>query len=639
MYAKGPLLKRITATTLFLAAAMPLSTPAMALAQATEDAPPAGGAALDQVIIATAGAMVLTGILLFFGLGHRSGKVPWLGRLAGFSERVSGLPGWAALPSAIAAGALILAFVGFLWDVSIHIDSGRDEGPLANPSHYLILGGLFGIFTAGFVACVLPMEKPSRSAVRLMGNWYAPLGGVVMTTCAMFALIGFPLDDVWHRIFGQDVTLWGPTHLMLIGGAAMTLIGIAILMVEAGRTQREQHHRELSWIMWLRRVALSGGLLIGLMVFPVEFDFGVPQFRMVFGPMLVMISAGVALVATRLWLGRGAAIGAVLFFLLIRGGVSVIVGPVLGETTPHFALFLVEGLVVEAVFLALPRARPLTLGLASGAGIGTIGLAAEWAWSNVWMPIPWNTELLPEGAIIGFLGAMGGSLIGIWIGERLASDEMPRLRATRAAALASAAIIAVIVGYSANKPALEGVSADVTLADAGPGQVVPTVRVSPADAAEGSEFINVTAWQGGGLVIEELEPTGEPGTFTTAEPVPVGGTWKTMIRISNGNTLSSTPIYLPDDPAIPVEGVPASPSFERTFVADHEVLQREQKDAAGWLTVVAYLVVASIAFALLVMIAWSLHRLAVAIESPRSVAEAARSERRDPSPVPTEVTA
>ncbi len=55
--------------------------------------------------------------------------------------------------------------------------------------------------------------------------------------------------------------------------------------------------------MWLRRVALSGGLLIGLMVFQVEFDFGVPQFRMVFGPMLVMLAAGVGLVATRIWLG------------------------------------------------------------------------------------------------------------------------------------------------------------------------------------------------------------------------------------------------------------------------------------------------------------------------------------------------
>jgi hypothetical protein len=373
--------------------------------------------------------------------------------------------------------------------------------------------------------------------------------------------------------------------------------------------------------MWVRRVALSGGLLIGLMVFPVEFDFGVPQFRMVFGPMLVMLAAGVALTAARLWLGRGAAIGAVLFFLLIRGAVSVIVGPVLGETTPHFALFIVEGLVVEAVFLLMPRARPVVLGLASGVGIGTLGLASEWAWANVWMPIPWASDLLPEGAIIGFLGALGGSLVGVWVGERLASDERPRLRMTRNGALVGAAIIAAIVGYSVNKPAVEGVSADVSLAKEGSGEVVPTVRFSPADAAEGSEFLNITAWQGGGLVIEELKPTGEQGVFTTAEPVPVGGTWKTMVRMSNGNTLSSTPIYLPDDPAIPVEGVPAKPQFEREFVADHEVLQREQKDVAGWLTGVAYLVVAGIALALLVMIAWSLHRLAVSARVPSALAE------------------
>lgn len=632
-------MKRILTVSICAAGATSLLAPALAFAQATEEAPPAGGAAIDQVIIATGAAMLLTGALLYFGLGHRSGKVPWLGRLAAFSERMSGLPGWAALPAAIAAGALLLAFLGFLWDVSIHIDKGRDEGPLANPSHYLILGGLFGIFTAGFVACVLPLEKPSRSAVRIVGNWYAPLGGVVMTTCGMFALIGFPLDDVWHRIFGQDVTLWGPTHLMLIGGAAMTLVGVAILLVEAGRARRARGRRELSWVMWLRRVALSGGLLIGLMVFPVEFDFGVPQFRMVFGPMLVMLAAGVALVATRLWLGRGAAIGAVAFFLVVRGVVAVIVGPILGETTPHFALFIVEGLVVEAVFLALPKARPLTLGLWSGAGIGTIGLASEWAWSNVWMPIPWTSNLLPEGAIIGFLAAMGGSLLGVWIGERLASDELPRMRATRNGALAGAAIVAALVSFSVFKPAAEGVSADVTLADAGQGEVVPTVRMTPADAANEAEFINITAWQGGGLVIEELESTGELGVFTTAEPVPVGGSWKTMIRFSRGNTLSSSPIYLPDDPAIPVEGVPASPSFEREFVADHEVLQREQKDAAGWLTVIAYLVVASIAFALLVMIAWSLHRLAVAIESPRKVAEAPAPERRQRSPLQPKVTA
>ena len=46
-------------------------------------------------------------------------------------------------------------------------------------------------------------------------------------------MIGFPLDDVWHRLFGQDVTLWGPTHLMLIGGAGLSTAGIILLHREA----------------------------------------------------------------------------------------------------------------------------------------------------------------------------------------------------------------------------------------------------------------------------------------------------------------------------------------------------------------------------------------------------------------------
>ena len=597
------------------------------LAQAA--APPAGGAALDQIILATAGAMVMTGALLFLGLGHRSGRVPYLGRVAAFAERVSGMPGWVALPSAVATVSLLTAFLGFLWDVSIHIDEGRDEGPLANLAHYPILGGLFGIFTAGFLACVLPLERPSRSAIRVVGDWYAPLGGVIIAACGMFALIGFPLDDVWHRLFGQDVTLWGPTHLMLIGGAAMTLIGIAILMVEGGRSPSLEGAGQLPpFVLWLRRVALSGGLLIGLMVFYVEFDFGVPQFRMVYGPILVMLAAGVGLVATRIWLGRGAALGAVAFFLLVRGIVAVIVGPVFGQTTPHFALFIVEALAVETVFVALPRARPLTLGLWSGLAVGTFGLAAEWAWTNVWMPIPWNADLLPEGAVLGLLAAVAGSLVGAWVGERLASDDLPRLRATRYGAVAGAIAIFAIVGFALAKPVQEGVTGRVTLADAGPGQAVPTVRISPPAAAESAEFLNVTAWQGGGLVLEPLEPTGEPGTYTAAKPVPVSGDWKTLVRVSRGNTLSAMPIYLPEDPAIPAEGVAATASFERPFVADHEVLQREQKDAAGWLTAFAYIAVALIALGLLVLIAWALHRLAVVCEAPEPVAEAAPKRRQ-----------
>jgi len=113
--------------------------------------------------------------------------------------------------------SIICALFGFIWDVSRHIGNGRDPGPLANPAHYFIIIGLFGVFLAGTLAIVLPYDKPGPAPVRTTRNWYAPAGGVLMAGRGLCAIIGFPLDDIWHRIFGQDVTLWGPTHLM-IGG-------------------------------------------------------------------------------------------------------------------------------------------------------------------------------------------------------------------------------------------------------------------------------------------------------------------------------------------------------------------------------------------------------------------------------------
>src|SRR6185436_18408611 len=156
---------------------------------------PAGGAAIDQVIIATAGAGIATAVLLWLMMGYRNGSNQVLARLAAFSERVSGLPGWAALPTGIAGGTLYVALLGMYWDISLHIDQGRDAGPLANPAHYLILAGLFGIFAAGVLAITLPREgeRPGPSPVRLIEGWYAPVGGLLMVACGGFALIGFPL--------------------------------------------------------------------------------------------------------------------------------------------------------------------------------------------------------------------------------------------------------------------------------------------------------------------------------------------------------------------------------------------------------------------------------------------------------------
>jgi hypothetical protein len=594
------------------------ATAAPAYAQGTQ---PAGGAAIGEVVGASAAALVLTTVLFVLGMGHRTGRVALLGRWAAFSERVSGLPGWAALPAGVATVSLITAVFGMYWDISLHIDVGRDEGPLANPAHYFILVGLFGIFTAGFFAMVLPKERPSTTAVKLGRDWYAPLGGVLVCACGVFALTGFPLDDVWHRLFGQDVTLWGPTHLMLIGGASMTLVGLAVLLVEALRSNASEGRatRERGWAAKARAVALTGGFMLGLSTFQAEFDFGVPQFRFVFQPVLIMLAAGVGLVAIRLWAGRGAALGAVGFFIAIRGGLALLVGPVLGETTPHLPLYIVEALVVEAVALRIPRERPLAFGLWSGLGIGTIGLAGEWAWSHVWMPLPWPSELLPEAAILGFATAVAASLVGAWIGARLAVAPARSSRALRVAAVAGAAGIAAIVAVSLYKPSDEGASARVALTEVGQGAdrtVNATVALDPPDAADDAEWLTATAWQGGGLVVDRLERTG-PGRYRTTQPIPVHGNWKSLIRLHAGNSLTAIPLFLPEDKAIPAKGVPAKASFERDFVPDHEILQREQKAAAPALTVIGYGIVLAIALSLLALLAWGLHRLGSAVAPGR----------------------
>jgi hypothetical protein len=579
--------------------------------------PPAGGAEIAQIFIATLGATILTCALLYLGFGHRSGRVQVLQRLADFSERHSGMPGWVAFPSAVATVSLITAVVGMYWDIALHIDNGRDAGPLANPAHYFILAGLFGIFSAGFFAMVLPRERPSAVAIRLGRDWWAPLGGVLICACGAFSLIGFPLDDVWHRLFGQDVTLWGPTHLMLIGGAAMTLVGIAVLTVEGLRANAsaETPVEELLHTKMARAIALTGGLMLGLSTFQAEFDFGVPQFQMIFQPMLLMLAAGVGLVLARVYAGPGAALGAAGFFILIRGGLALLVGPVLGQTTPHFPLYIAEAVVVEAVALFVSTKRPLRFGLAAGIGIGTVGLAAEWAWSHLWMPLPWPESAFPEVAVIGLAAAIAGSTIGAWIGTHLSPIPPKRSPLLRRAAVCSAAVLAALVAYGLYTPSQQGVSAQVALKDVGgPAgrEVEATVRLNPPDAAADAEWFDVTAWQGGGLVVAPLERIGS-GVYRTTEPIPVHGNWKAMIRLHDESSLDALPIYLPRDEAIPVGEVPAPAQFTRAFSDEHQLLQRESKGGPAALTALAYATVLAITLSLLALLAWALHRLAVGL--------------------------
>jgi hypothetical protein len=581
---------------------------------------PAGGAATQDIVLATGGAMVLTTIVVVAGVLYRAGKIKPLARLAGFSERQWGYPAWAALPGEIASVSLLVALLGMYWDISLHIDQGRDPGPLANPAHYLILFGLFGVFVAGFFAIMLGDERVPTSGLRRTRWWGMPIGGILLFACASFSLLGFPLDDGWHRLFGQDVTLWGPTHLMLFGGAGMTLIGRAALLVEGGRAAEKQEAAgekpEVGIagrrLMNFQRAALMGGFLIGMSTFQGEFDFGVPQFQLVFHPILIAWAAGIVLVTARVWAGRGGALVAVAFFLVVRGLVALIVGPVFGETTPHFPIYIVEGVLVEAAAYFVSTRRPIVLGAASGVAIGTIGFASEWAWSHIWMPLPWPSSLMPAALIWAIVAGLTGGLLGGLIGAALASDRIAFPKGWKPALAVAFLGIFLMVGYGLKTTSDSKLTASVALTDTdgGPGRWAHArVSVDPKDAPDDARWLTVTAWQGGGLVVDRLKRVGD-GEYATTEPIPVNGDWKALVRLHRGNEILGVPLYLPEDPAIPAKGVPARGEFTRPFVADHEILQRESKGALGILPVLAYLAVLSIALGLCALMAWGLGRLA-----------------------------
>lgn len=578
-----------------------------------------GGAALDQVIGMSVVAMVVTVALLWIGYLHRMRRITWLQNLAERTGKKFKRPPWVALQVFLFTATIIAALFGFIWDVSLHIGKGRDPGPLANPAHYFILFGLFLLFIAGTLSMVLPYDKPGASAVRITRTWFAPVGGLLMTMCGLYALIGFPLDDIWHRIFGQDVTLWGPTHLMLIGGAGLSLMAVLLLEYEGKRAMPPGETTDDTFFLKLVRYLSFGGLFIGLSVFQIEYDFGVEQFRLVQQPMLIAAAAAFAAVCARLVLGRGAALVAATLAILIRGAVSLVVGPILGGPTSWFALYLGPALVVELIALTPLIKRPILFGAVGGVGIGTVGLWLESLWVDAVYHYPWPTSMWPETLAMAVPVAVGMGVCGALLAVVLTGQKLPRPALGITAVVVTVLIIGGAVANGLRTEVPENAQATIALTDlsSNPGQrmVSADVRITPDDLIGADpEWVTILAWQGGlandrGLSIDRLEKVGE-GHYRSTQPIPVWGSWKTLLRVQDGRTMAGVPIFLPADPGIGAVETPALASSTRPFVEELTILQRERnQNHPDWLFNVASLVVLFCTLVLIAALTWGAGRI------------------------------
>ncbi|MGH3713236.1 MAG: hypothetical protein ACRDT4_07200 [Micromonosporaceae bacterium] len=542
---------------------------------------PAGGAPLLQVVLTALIALAFLAPTLLVVLAERRGTATPVGRWADAVAERTGMPRWFGLPVLAQTASLLSAGVGVYWDVPYHVDFGRDEGPLANPAHYLILFGLLGVFASGLLSCGLARGPLPRRTVKLWRGWTAPVGGVLITVAGAFGLLGFPLDDAWHRVFGQDVTEWGPTHVLMIGGAVLSILGTAVLVAESRQVgAAERSVRRASWFaaLWW---------LLGISAFLMEYDLGVPQFPMVAQVSLTAIAATWALVWARAAYGPGGAVLAALAFLGLRAVLMVGAAELAGRTTHTFSLYLAEAVLIELLALAVSMRRRYLFGAVAGVLVGTLGIVAEWGWTQLFLPLPWPAAELPRYAAYGVLAGIGAGLLGAWQLTRL--DEIAGEAAPRPAAvpgwrrygllLVGAVLAFGTLGVSVPRAYDETIRGELTLAptttEYGRSAVV-TVRIPDAVVNDATWFYALS-WQGGGSVQAPMERVGA-GVYRSARPMPINGDWKTLVRLHTGpNYLVSLPVYFPEDTAIPVKAIPAQSGVTRSFTGELPLLQREAK--------------------------------------------------------------
>ena len=294
----------------------------------------------------------------------------------------------------------------------------------------------------------------------------------------------------------------------------------------------------------------------------------------------------------------------------------MIVGGIFGETVPHFPLYLAEAACVELAALVISTRRVYAFGALAGVLIGTVGFAAEYAWSHIWMPVPWPEGLVAEAIVPVLTTAVAAGVLGGFIGGSFAAagsaagcDRRRWLRPPPRWSRSRSRL-----GLDVGDQTPGGWSARVSLdtVNGGPERTAnATIRIDPPQAADDAYWLNAISWQGGDkLVLDDLRQTA-PGTWQTTEPLPVYGTWKTLIRLHRDNVLAGVPIYMPEDTAIPAKAIPAKANFARPFVDETQILQREQKgDVPGYLVALAYGVVAAIVCGLIALLGWVLVRVA-----------------------------
>lgn len=317
---------------------------------------------------------------------------------------------------AIGIAALFMGLFGVYWDVGHHATLGRESFWI--PPHLPIYAGTALFFYASLCGLLLARRRirSFRAALATragQGFAVAMLGSVVQVGAA-------PLDDLWHRLYGLDVTVWSPPHLMGVAGALLGIYGMACAL---GTGLPRGERRGLPTIAEVNAVLLFAAALSLSMFALGRLDFRLEMRDPLFYPLLAGPLASIPLVAAARYVGRfGAAMAVALVYMVFRFiTMQIFVGMEAFENPAPPILLLAPALAVDLALLATKGRGVLLTALVFGPAL----VFGEWvsrAFSGVpnWEPL----EVVASLAVIT-LAAAAGALAGDRLQALMRPNEPP----------------------------------------------------------------------------------------------------------------------------------------------------------------------------------------------------------------------
>ncbi len=556
----------------------------------------------------------------------------------------------------IALGALVFLLGGY-WDVAWHIEIGRDT--FWSPPHLVLYSGILLILAA----CAYAFAAASRLGSAGRRAWPGP-GPVIAALGAALALASAPIDDTWHRLFGLDVTLWSPPHLMLIGGMAIAAFG-AVAGFASLASRRDPARLAALWRSTAARwtgpevgLYLAGGVLLAIVLGVLgEYDYDVSRYPVIYHPILLAALGALVLAMVARAGGR---VGSATLVAAAYTGVRIVAYlelRLLAHVTPQIPLVLLAAPVLDLLLWKLGgRLGPWAAAAAAGAGYAAALLVIEWPYTSAYNAVVWRPDVLARAALPALVAAAAGAMLGWalggWLRPVAVTVEAASRRERRAPQAAPAAVwngwsggpgnaivlalvgLAIVAIFPAVRragapPSLGGLEGNGQRGAAGTLQITPAVPVvgqplqlhltltdpTVASAVQRAPALPFESPRAGDVATGALRSTAPGGQSTEFEgsfvPREPGRRWISIYFPSEQGRMAASAafvVYTPAEAAALGASQVAGASLTRPVLLRPE--PGPEEDLPGWLQPATYAAIAVLLLGEAAAVAFTLRRAA-----------------------------